>query len=429
MNGFRQVLSKGIPWLLVLLAFVLPLSTSLVSVITIVLLVCWLLEGRFHEKLSEVAANPLCLAVFLYIGVLVLGLAWSENVGEGVAVIRKHWKIMVFPVLLTAVRWDWRRRTVGAFIAGVSAVMILNLLDRAQVFNMLGLETFSQTTLLANHIIYTPMLAFAAYLVVHTILWDKELGYKHRLLLPLALLMSCTIFLTKGRMGQLAFFVLLALLIWQYYHRNRWRAVLFSLLSFMLIFTTAYTFSPQFQSRIIDVHHEIETLSDNPETSVGLRLIWWQNAWIVVQQSPWFGVGTGDYTAAYAAVHQARTPQISVHTGNPHNQYLYTAIRLGALGVVSLLAMFSVQLFWGNRSNDGWHRIRTAFPLFFLTIMLTDSYLVSHGSGFLFSLFCAVLYKKTPIDQGGLFDDGRAADRGGALSAPFFRNRFEFRRS
>jgi O-antigen ligase len=394
MNRFHQVLSWGIPWLLVLLAFVLPLSTSLVSVLTLVLLVCWLLEGRFQEKWNEVAANPVCLAVFLYVGVLVLGLGWSENVGEGVAVIRKHWKIMVFPVLLTAVRWDWRSRTVGAFIAGVSVVMVLNLLDRAQVFHALGLETFSQTTLLVNHIIFTPMLAFAAYLVAHAVLWNRELKYGRWWLVTLGLLMSCTVFLTKGRMGQLVFFVLLALLIWQYFHRNRWRAALLSLFAFVLIFTVAYTFSPQFQSRINDVRHEIETLSDNPETSVGLRLTWWQNSWVVVQRSPWFGVGTGDYTTAYAAVHQERTPQVSVAEGNPHNQYLYTAIRLGMLGVVSLLAVFLVQLFWGNRSNDGWHRIRVAFPLFFLTIMLTDSYLVSHGSGFLFSLFSAFLYKK-----------------------------------
>ena len=129
MNGFRQILSQCIPWLLVLLAFVLPLSTSLVSVVTVVLGVCWLLEGRFKDKWNEVVANPLCLAVFLYVGMLVLGLCWSENAGEGIAVIRKHWKIMMFPVLLTAIRWDWRRRTVGAFIAGVSVVMVLNLLD------------------------------------------------------------------------------------------------------------------------------------------------------------------------------------------------------------------------------------------------------------------------------------------------------------
>ena len=396
MNGFRQTLSQCIPWLLILLAFVLPLSTSLVSVVTVALGVCWLLEGRFQEKWNEVVANPLCLAVFLYVGMLVLGLGWSENVGEGVAVIRKHWKIMVFPVLLTAVRWDWRRRTVGAFIAGVSVVMVLNLLDRAQVFSALGLETISQTTLLTNHIIYTPMLAFAAYLVAHTILWDNELNYgRRRWLAALGGLMSCTVFLTNGRMGQLAFFVLLALLMWQYFHRNRWRAVLLSLTAFVLIFTDAYTLSPQFQLRMNAVRHEIATLEDNPETPVGLRLTWWQNAWVIVRQSPWFGVGTGDFTSAYAAVHRERTPHVSV-ADNPHNQYLYAAIRLGVFGVVGLLGMFVVQLFWGNRSQDGWERMRTAFPLFFLTIMLTDSYLVSHGSGFLFSLFCAVLYKKSP---------------------------------
>lgn len=398
MSGFRQKFSQGIPWLFILLAFSLPLSTSLVSVITVILLICWVLEGRFQEKWSEIVANPLCLAVFLYMGVLILGLGWSDNLGEGIAVLRKHWKIMIFPILLTAVRWEWRSRTVGAFIAGVSVAMVLNLLDRLHLFTLLRMDAFSQTTLLTNHIIYTPMLALAAYLVAHTVLWGKGLGSRRWWLVALGIMMSCTVFLTKGRMGQLVFFVLLALLIWQYFHRNRGQAVLLTLIAFVLIFPAAYTFSPQFHSRVNDVRHEIETFSANPETSVGLRLTWWQNSWILVRQQPWFGVGTGDFSAAYAVVHQERSPHVSV-ADNPHNQYLYIAIRLGILGGISLLGMFMVQFLWGNRSNDGWHRIRTAFPLFFLTIMLTDSYLVSHGSGFLFSFFCAVLYKKTPAKQ------------------------------
>jgi O-antigen ligase len=46
-----------------------------------------------------------------------------------------------------------------------------------------------------------------------------------------------------------------------------------------------------------------------------------------------------------------------------------------------------------------------AFPLFFLVIMTTASYLNVYGSGFLFSLFSAVLFKTQSNGQGAIASD------------------------
>ena len=52
------------------------------------------------------------------------------------------------------------------------------------------------------------------------------------------------------------------------------------------------------------------------------------------------------------------------------------------------------QFYLALKSKDECGRLRLAFPLFFLVIMLTESYLLIHETGILFSLFAAVLYKE-----------------------------------
>ena len=110
-------------WLLLLLAFCLPLSTSAVSMAAVLIIVCWVAEGRFREKFQEIVASPLCIAVLVYLGVLLIGLLWADSFSDGMEAIRKQWKILLAPIFLTAVRWDRRWWYVTAFIAGVTATM------------------------------------------------------------------------------------------------------------------------------------------------------------------------------------------------------------------------------------------------------------------------------------------------------------------
>ena len=80
-------------------------------------------------------------------------------------------------------------------------------------------------------------------------------------------------------------------------------------------------------------------------------------------------------------------------TDNPHNQYLLTLSQFGIIGFISLAAIFLSQLVLAFRKKDHLTPLRQAFPIFFLVIMLGESYLQVYGTGFLFSLFSAFLYK------------------------------------
>ena len=74
-------------WLVVLLAFFLPISTSAVTVAAFLLIAGWFLEGAFKQRLREFGTNPVCLAVFAYLGVMAIGLFWSAHITAGFAAI------------------------------------------------------------------------------------------------------------------------------------------------------------------------------------------------------------------------------------------------------------------------------------------------------------------------------------------------------
>ena len=386
-------------WLLMLLAFSLPLSTSAVSVTAVLLIVCWVVEGRFREKIQEIVTSPLCIAVFFYLGIMLIGLCWTDSFADGVQAIRKQWKIFLIHVFLTAIRWERRWWYIAAFIAGVTATMAVVSLHSVALLPAITLFShliqFDTETVQLQ---YTPMLALAIYLLLHQLLWGEEKGVRWWGGLVLAIVLILHLFTARGRAGHAAFFVLMAVLLFQYYRRNVTKAVILAAVLFPLIFFAAYRISPVFQERMAAIQHDLKTIDENPDTSVGLRLHYWKISWRLIRESPWIGVGTGDFARAYAETNARESPAIPP-TNNPHNQYVFAAAQLGVLGLLSVLGLFFVHFYRAVRVVDGWERIRIAFPVFFLVIMCFESYLNLVGTGFVFSLVSAILFKQAPAQQ------------------------------
>ena len=392
-RSFRDRAGRVNSLLPALLAFALPLSTSAVSGTAILILLLWLLEGRFIEKGREIFSHPVAVAVLAFLALLCLGLLWSDDLAEGLDVVRKHWKIALLPVLLTAIRFEYRSWYLYAFLAGMTVAMVITFLAR---FGLVQYADVSPTHLTPKtfHVVYNPLLAFAIYLVFHETIWGaaRRKPALRYLLLPLAGLMIVNMFITEGRTGQAVFLVLMALLLLQVFADNRIRAILAILLLLPAICITGYLSSPTFRQRVDIARQEIENFQKNPDTSVGMRLLFFRNSLEIIRQYPWGGVGTGDFQSAYAEVNRKRSPA-SIATDNPHNQYVLVAAMLGLPGLLALLLVFVIMFLQARLVPDEYQRLRFALPLFFLVIMLAESYLRVHETGFLFAVFGAVLYK------------------------------------
>ncbi len=387
-----------------LLACSLPLSTSAVSVLSLGILLLWLLEAKFKEKWHVITTNPVAIAVLAYLFVLAVGLLWSPDVKAGLLVLQARWKIALLPVFLTAINRYRRSFYSWGFLVGLTAAMLMTYLAW---FGILHYSDISEHHLTHNtfHVVYNPLLAFGIYLVVHEAVWGKIRKSFRMGLFLLAAIMIFNMFITEGRTGQLVFFVLLALFVFQLFSGNRIKAVAAICLLVPIIFYAGYRLSPVFQNRVDTARYEIAQFQKNPNTSVGQRLLFWCNSWQIIRQHPLLGVGTGGFQAAYADINYERSPTC-VATDNPHNQYVLVATMVGIPGIIALMMIFFVMFRQAWISHDHWRRVRFAFPLFFLTIMLTESYLKVYETGFFFSLFAAVFYALPP--DNGLPDSGKS---------------------
>ena len=392
-------------WLPALLLFFLPLSTSAISIVAVLIALLWVIEGNFSEKFLEIFSNPVSLAVLSFLALLLLGILWSSDAAAGVEVLEKRWKIAMLPIFLTAIRRESRELYVYAFLAGLFVAMTVTYLAW---FDLIHYADVSPVHLTKKtfHVVYNPLLAFGIYLVFHEAFLQGRSAGRCIFFIFLGLVMTLDMFITEGRTGQLVFFVLMALLVLQIFPHNRLKA--FVVLSVLLpaVFIAGYLFSSVFKHRVDTACQEISQFEVNPDTSVGLRLLFWENSWEILCRHPWLGTGTGGFQGAYAEVNSRNSPG-SVVTDNPHNQYILITTMLGIPGLLALVLIFIVMFRQAFVMKDRWQRVRCAFPLFFLTIMLTESYLKVYETGFFFAVFAAVLYREIPEQRLDALRSGR----------------------
>lgn len=397
--SLREAAARANPWLAALLALSLPVSTSAMSVFACLLFLSWLLSGDHGRKLREIGANPVCLAVLAYLALHLLGLLWTADRAGGLDMLGKLWKLLLLPVVLTALQPGDRHRVLNFFLAGLTVTMVTTYLAWFDLYHVGGVSPAHPTRGLF-HVVYNPMLAFGCYLALHEAVWGgggprRRTGY-----LLLALALGVDMFITEGRAGQLAFFILLTLLLLQYFRRRILWGVAAAVVLIPLLFTAGYQLSPTFRERVDAVGHEIAVFDRNPDTSVGLRLLFWRNTWRLIKMHPFVGFGTGDFHRAYKWINMQFSPAM-VATDNPHNQYVLVLCQLGLLGLTALLAIFALQIRAAVGSRDDLRRLRLAFPILFLTIMLTESYLIVYETGIFFAVMSGVLYKRDEIPAGG----------------------------
>ncbi len=390
-TSVQQTAQRINSWLLPLLALSLTVSTSALSVLAILIFIVWIFEGNYRDKISEIFSNSVSIAVIFYLALHVVGLLWSEDKSGGFSMLEKQWKLMLMPVFLTIVQPEHRRRYVCFFLAGLIGVMLATYLSWFDLFHYGGASPEHPTRRLF-HIVYNPLLALGFYLVAHEALWGRLTPGKRSCVIIIALAMALNMFITEGRAGQVAFFAMLGLLFLQYFRKNIFKGLIIAGVVLPLIFVAGYKLSPTFHKRVNMVGEEVSSFTDNPNTSIGLRLLFWKNSLEIIKNNPVFGVGTGDFGREYAKINSISSPGM-VATDNPHNQYVLVLCQFGLLGLVSLLAIFYEQLRQAFAVDDEFRRIRFAFPIFFLVIMLSESYLIVYETGFAFSLFSAVFYR------------------------------------
>jgi O-antigen ligase len=310
--------------------------------------------------------------------------------------------LLLLPVLFTIVRKENIKFYISAFLLAITFTEIASYLVWFEIIEPFKNATVKNPTPFMSHISYNPILAFAIYLVLHEIFFNKKISiFLLYFYCFFSLTMTINMFITGGRAGQVAFFVMLLILIFQVLNKQRVRALIISSLLIPLIFITAYYSSSLFQERVNLAINEVITFQETKgfnrntgsHTSVGLRLAMATNSWQIIKLNPIIGVGTGDFPKEYKKINQISFPKLR-NVENPHNMYSFVLVNLGITGLVSMLAIFYYQIKLSfNSSNKFIRDVGITMPLMFLVMMLSDSYLLGHYTTLMFIFFSSFLYK------------------------------------
>ena len=223
-------------------------------------------------------------------------------------------------------------------------------------------------------------------------LFEKLNVYKRYLYWLFLITISINMLISGGRSGQVGFFVMIFLLIFQRFARRPVIATFVAVSVCVVVFTTAYQASDLFRQRTDLAVHQVLNYKQVVNSSVGLRINMYINTYRMFLESPFLGVGVGDFPAEYARINAIHSPRWAT-VFNPHNQYLFALSTTGAVGGIILLSL----LFWppwlARTVRDEWFRLRIALPLLFVVICLTESYLWRSNTSLMFILFSSILYK------------------------------------
>ena len=392
---------RVLQYLIVIFAFIFPLTVFGGNLLALLILTLWLLSGNYKEKFQRIFESKLAISSFLFFLVFLTSVLWSEDKYQGLSLAKKMIDFaLLLPILITTMHRENLSIYINAFLASIilsiffSFLIFFGLIDSVSTTSLTSQDN---PTPFMSHVSYTPFLAISFYLIFNRFLYINN---KNTLALSfyaiLLLLITFNIFITGGRAGHIAFFALFTIALFQKYKFSL-KAIFSSLIFILLISSLAFSFSDIFKNRFNESISFFTDAESRNNTSTGLRITYWSNTLEMFSNNLLFGVGIGDFNREYRNINEINSPNI-YPTTNPHNMYLFVASTTGLVGIISLLSMFYL-IYKDSKKYDILLRNKIiGVLLFFLLICFFESYLLGHYTSFLFiflvSTICSREWKK-----------------------------------
>jgi O-antigen ligase len=331
--------------LAVAVVVVLPWSTSATSILVAIWLLV-LVPTLDVPSLRRILMTPAGILPVTLWGLGVVGMLWSDAAwADKVDAIRGFHRLLLIPLLLLQFgRTDTGIRVVTAFLVSCTALLALSWTlmlwpEQASSLWPSGGIPFK------DYLVQSGEFLLCAFALAHWALDEWRLGRKGLSLaltgLALAFLANIA-FVATGRSTVLIFGALVIVFGLQ---RFGWRGALGVVVGSAILAAVAWGTSPYLRGRVLAVADEISRyVTDNAETSSGLRLEFWKKSMEFIAAAPVIGHGTGSVHGLFRGAATGERGTTAAVTGNPHNMTLEIAIQLGLLGVVVLYAMWAAHL-------------------------------------------------------------------------------------
>jgi len=394
-----QKINNIINKMALLYAFCLPLSRAGLVFTSASLVILWIVEGGFKEKIAILKQNTFVISTLLLTSYMLLSFLWSDAInGEGLYHFKRLWYYTVIFVFITSLRQELIPRMMGVFL---SAMLISEILSYGIFFELWTLRHGSPAdpTPFMNHLSYSLFLCATAALLVVKFLLEKE-SLRLKIIYGVFFISSTTnLFITDGRSGQVAFiFVIAALIIFNV--KNKIKGLFMSILLLTTVFFIADSFSPSFHHRAMTGFSELSKFIEQGQYrgSWGARLEFWDVGLSAAKQEPILGVGIGDITANLKEGKANGQAIKHVPSGGYHSDLLETIVAGGLLGAILFMSIFF--FLWKAKIKDPLvNNMRVIVTVIFICGLISDNFLRAQFTIVLFSFFVGIIFAQQRHEQ------------------------------
>lgn len=355
----RSISEKTCGYSLAMCFFMIMLSTFLANFfIIIAVIISFYLMLRNNDIYNIFIRNSTNLYIFILIIFFCFSFLYTNsNLQESFDVFKKYIKLLYIPLCFYIYQIEWvRKKSIDFFICGSTLALIasylkfFNILDPIIIYNIFSLETYNEKLSSGVQVFQSSITHGIVFSFFSYITFFKANKNNHYLYYILSFFSFYNVlFMNDSRSGYIIIIFLLLYIIFQKIKYNQGKKIyLIPLIIFSVLFFSNKNIIENKINQTIDNYELIRT--NDYDTSIGLRYIWWKNGIENILNKPFFGYGVGGYKVSI--INYAKKNNIDIKnliSNNPHNEFISISTQLGIAG----LSLFFLLLytFYKNSLN------------------------------------------------------------------------------
>jgi len=404
-------------YLFYVLSFLLPLHRMIIPYAIALIILNWLLEGKFRKKYKLIRSSRsrqqvLCFAS-LYVFYLI-GLIYSSNFfGQEGALfdIQVKLSLIVFPLIFATLPEDslnFKIRIIAMklFVAGCFVAILICFASAIIDYINTGYKHefyYTYISFFMHPSYFSMYLNVAIAILFYSLFFDDQQKTKIYIIILVFLCCCFVIFniLLSSKAGLIGMGILITstvmyMAIWKKMLIN---AILLAAITFIIVvaFLKILPYSTMRMNTVKEVVKK-EQISEKEEVeSSAERLLVWGVAWEIIKGDFIIGAGTGDVKHEMLEKYKERNYNSAVALRlNAHNQYLQTFIAIGFIGFIVLVMSLLLPLIYSYKKQD---YIYFMFLILIMFNFLVESMLETQAGVVFYSFMNILLFSTVKVNK------------------------------
>lgn len=389
--------------LLLLIGFFLPIHKKIVVLLFLVWGILSIIGFFFTNRETKPYRNLkfILLLPFFYL-IHVLGLIYSNNLGDGLFNLEVKLSMFILPLMLFFTFRNYseniQKNVIRAFVIGSLAAVLINLTISLYSFSKTGKtdEFIYSGVSHFFHVSYMSLYICLAlfFLLRITLNSFSRVSFQTKLLFLFAiLLMTVYIILLSSKAGLIGFIFIIIYFGIFVFRKQRLRPtfVWLSIVTMIILFFGIIKFSPmneRFRIMLWSLENR-QFAYENQYDGTMERMLVWQTSMELGLDNFVAGVGTGDVKDELIKKYLSKNMGLTAEKQlNSHSQYLETFVAFGIIGLLMLLIVLFYPLIALRKNNN--HEFNAFIILFILNIFVESMFETQAGVvffSFFYSLF------------------------------------------